>query len=86
MKGSRTSNARRHSRTSRNERASLTVAERAYSVRVGAGPNDQHVLREDDEWEDIGIAANESNERLHNPLKIHKEVEIFSTSQRRSGL
>lgn len=66
--------------------ASLPVAERAYSVRVRTGVNDQPTPREDDEWETIGIPANESHERLHRPMEIHKEVEIFSTSQRRSGL
>ncbi|CZT22221.1 uncharacterized protein RCC_08090 [Ramularia collo-cygni] len=76
---------RSNTRVSRDHNAPLQDAERAYSVRVRSGTNDHQIPKEDDEWETIDVTMNESSERLHRPLEIHKEVEIFSTSQRRKG-
>lgn len=71
----------RQQHTRNDSSKSLSVAERPYTVCV-TGAKRQQTPREDDEWETIDIPTNQSKERLHNPSEIHKNVEIFSTSQR----
>lgn len=48
---------------------------------VKSGADSQQTQREEDEWENIDFPTSQSRERLHSPTEIHKEVEIFSTSQ-----